>query len=343
MGSEKRTLIVFDTNKLRSVVKGEPSYGSFEFSEEFEQVNNFIKEVKLADLVKMAIPRIVVEELLKQKIEQYETDLKDFHSIKERLSMLPNTSFVGMTLPGNDFNCSENLKQLLNEFILKNNINIIEFPDDQLSEIFKNIIKRAIDKKSPFKQKGNSLDSGFKDVLIWESILNYNALDNYNKVIMISNDSGFDECISEFESIVKKYFVLTPSVDYVKEEINKDYDSIIQKNKFLDFVNNDYFKDHIAKELSQLNSIIFDEKDCSIESARVIDYIDSVDYFKEEETGAELITIISLVKCNIDVEGVNREILVKAKTYLDESKGIDYTDFEVVGNEGNEGNQIQTN
>jgi hypothetical protein len=150
--------------------------------------------------------------------------------------MLPNTSFDGITLPGNDFNCTENLKQLLEKFILINNINIIDFSDDKLSEIFKNIIKRAIDKNPPFKQKGNSSDSGFKDVLIWESILNYDAIDNYNKVILVSNDSGFNECISEFESIVNKYLVLTPSADYVKEEINKDYDSIIQKNKFLDFV-----------------------------------------------------------------------------------------------------------
>lgn len=338
MGSEKRTLIVFDTNKLRSVIKGGPSYGSFEFSKEFGQISDFIKEVKLADFVNIAIPRIVVEELLKQKIEQYKTDLEDFHSIKERLTMLPNTSFDGITLPGNDFNCSENLKQLLEKFILINNITIIDFSDDKLSEIFKNIIKRAIDKNPPFKQKGNSSDSGFKDVLIWESILNYDAIDNYNKVILVSNDSGFNECISEFESIVNKYLVLTPSADYVKEEINKDYDSIIQKNKFLDFVNKDYFKDHIAEALSHFNSIIIEEKDYTIESTNVIEYLDSIDYFKEEETTAELIIIISLVKCKIDVDGVKREILVKAKTYLDESKGIDYTDFELVGKEGNEGN-----
>ena len=59
MGSEKRTLIVFDTNKLRSVIKGGPSYGSFEFSKEFGQISDFIKEVKLADFVNIAIPRII--------------------------------------------------------------------------------------------------------------------------------------------------------------------------------------------------------------------------------------------------------------------------------------------
>lgn len=337
MGSEKRTLIVFDTNKLRSVIKGEPSYGSFEFSKEFGQISDFIKEVKLTDLVNIAIPRTVVEELLKQKIERYKTDLEDFHSIKERLTMLPNTSFDGITLPSNDFNCSDNLRLLLETFIKLNNINIIEFSNDKLSDIFKSIIKRAIDKNPPFKQKGNSSDSGFKDVLIWESILNYDAIDNYNKVILVSNDSVFNECISEFESIVNKFLVLTPSADYVKEEINKDYDSIIQKNKFLDFVNKDYFKDHIAEALSNFNSITIEEKDYTIESSNVIDYLNSIDFIREEETSTELIIIISLIKCKIDVDGVKKEILVNAKTYLDESKGIDYTDFEL-GKEGNGGN-----
>jgi hypothetical protein len=61
MISNLKTLIVFDTNKLRSTIRGGTSYGSFEFSNEFNEISSFINEKKLSEFVDIAIPRIVIE------------------------------------------------------------------------------------------------------------------------------------------------------------------------------------------------------------------------------------------------------------------------------------------
>jgi hypothetical protein len=328
MISNLKTLIVFDTNKLRSTIRGGTSYGSFEFSNEFNEISSFINEKKLSEFVDIAIPRIVIEELLKQKIEQYEKDIEDYSAIVERLSMLPNTKIDKIVLPDKSFDCSKNLKEFLEQYVKNNNIILIELQEDKLIDIFKNVINRAIQKQSPFNKEKS--DAGFKDAIIWESILNYEKLDEYNKVIFVTKDSGFDNnCISEFESKIQKYIKIVPSIELVIQELNKDYEFYIQHYEVIDFANEDYFMDYLNKEISDKKYILIDDKEYLIENFKIIDYCDAVLFDFEGE--AVLPDQYAIIFSIIDVYFKKNNAIIKenvlAQTFITDSFDIIMTDL----------------
>jgi len=338
MNSELKTLIVLETNKLRSTIGGDVSYASFTFSSEFDELKSFIEDKELTDYVHIAIPKMAVDELLRQKIEQYWKDRQNLSQIIQRLSQLPKTDFTSVSLPDDDFNCEEHLKPLTKEFIEHENIKIIDFPEDKLGEIFKNIIKRVLEREPPFKKSNKSKDIGFKDTVIWESLLNYENLRDYDKVIFISQDSIFNEkCIGEFKSKVKKHFLIASSIEYVIAEITTDYQSTIEIKEWSDFANSDYFKDHISQFLKELDKVPVGNNEYELEEAKVINYIDSVEHLTEEEMEETDISIIivSLVKSIVKIDNSEKEVFLKIRTSLDDTKGIVETDYEAIKDEGN--------
>jgi len=333
MSSELKTLIVLETNKLRSTIGGDVSYDSFTFSPEFDELKSFIEDKELTDYIHIAVPKMVIDELLRQKIEQYWKDRQNLSQIIQRFSKLPETDFTSISLPDDDFNCEGYLKPLTKEFIERENIKIIDFPEDKLGEIFKNIIKRALERKPPFKQSNKSKDIGFKDAVIWETLLNYEKIKDYDKVIFISNDAGFQGCQEEFESEMKIYCRIFTSTAYAIEEIQADYQPLIEKREWLEFVTSDYFEDHISQFLSGLDKIPVENNEYEFEKAEVIEHIDSIEHLEEEEGDISTI-IVSLVKGIVKFDDNEKEVFLKVRTYLDDTKGIVDTDFEVIEDEG---------
>lgn len=329
MCSEQKTLIVFDTNKLRATIRGGPSYSSFEFSKEFKELQSFIVQKGLSDCIDIGVSSIVIEELLNQKIEQYTKDINSISEIRIRLSELPGVDFTRLRLPDTTFDCQTHLNPLLEKFIQDNEIIIIDIPDYKFGYLFKEIVKRAVEKKPPFRQGEKSSDAGFKDTVIWMSLLNYENLKKYDKVIFVSNDSGFNEkCKSEFEEKIMKHICISPSAEFVISEIEEDYQSTIRINEFTDFANTDYFKDHLTQWLSELDKIPIEGDEYTLENVNIIDYINSIQNLEEEETDISTI-IVSLAKGTVKINNNEREVFIQVKTYLDDTKGIQDTDFEV--------------
>ena len=95
----KKTLIVFDTNKLRSTIGGSPSYGSFGLSKEFQEIKSFIDKKKLSGIIHLAIPRIVLDELSIQKLEQFQKDVNDFPLVQKRLKELLGIKTYEIKIP----------------------------------------------------------------------------------------------------------------------------------------------------------------------------------------------------------------------------------------------------
>ena len=67
--------------------------------------------------------------------------------------------------------------------------NIIPFSKDE--EAFSEILERAYQKQAPFLSDPKASDKGFKDALIWLSLLNFFKHNGSSYVVFISDDNGF--------------------------------------------------------------------------------------------------------------------------------------------------------
>ena len=56
------------------------------------------------------------------------------------------------------------------------------------NKCFTRIVERAFEKKAPFEGKEKNSDKGFKDVLIWESILELVEINPKSEIIFYSQD-----------------------------------------------------------------------------------------------------------------------------------------------------------
>lgn len=325
-----KTLIVLDTNKVRSTHSGGASYGSFELGAEYNDLKSYIGEKGLSQFVEIAIPSVAIEEVLQQKVEQYSKDIRHIAEIRSRLSELPGVSFSGVTLPTTRFDCKEHLTPRMTDFIQNSELTVIDIEEEKFGHILKEVLRRAIERRPPFRMGKNSADIGFKDVMIWESMLNYCGYNRYDKVILYTGDSGFNEkCIEEFESKVHKELVITPLMESLQAEIEKDYARLIQSKEWRDFVTKDYFKSYFDVELSKLDTVTIGGIERKVMRVTVTNYLDGVEEPEEtEETGISIVLVSSL-EGTVEVDGSPKQVNIKARTFLDDSKGIQYTEFEV--------------
>jgi len=213
-------------------------------------------------------------------------------------------------------------------FIRNKEFAVIDIAEDRFGHILKEVLKRAIERRSPFRRGKNSTDMGFKDVLIWESLLNYDNYDRYDKVILFTGDSGFDDdCKIEFESRLKKEILITPSSQFLQSEIEEDYADIIQNKEWRDFVNTDYFRSYFDNELSKLEYVTVSGIEYKVIRASVISYLDGVEKPDENEETDTATILVASVKGILEMDGDQKEVDIKARTYLDDAKGIQSTEF----------------
>ena len=83
--------------------------------------------------------------------------------------------------------------------------------------ILEAVIERANQKKPPFITEAKS-DKGFKDALIWESMLSYFAENGEQEVLFVTDDNGFikneKEICAEFSELTGKSLSIHPNTYY---------------------------------------------------------------------------------------------------------------------------------
>jgi predicted XRE-type DNA-binding protein len=318
MSSENKILIVLETNKLRDTSEGDPTYHTFTFGSEYGQLKTFIQDKKLSASVDIAVTEMSVSELIKQKVDAYYTDIGKLKSAMHRMSGLPSVNFSAIQLPAEGFDCHAHLSPQVEQFLLDSNIKVIKLAEGKLSGAFKDIIRRSIEKRAPFKRS----DTGFKDVVIWETLLNYEEMVNYQKVYFVSSDAGFTaECKKEFEERLKIRVSITTSIEFLIEELAKDFEPLIEKNKYAEFASKDYFKAHIDGLLSSLTSVPMEGDDYQIEGAEILSYLEDVEYPADQETEVDVI-LVSTARGKIPSGDGQETINIKIKTSLDVTGGI---------------------
>ena len=182
--------LIFDTNVLFQTYEKKADFTSFSFNATYENVTDMINRLDIYDQVILAIPSVVWFEMEKQIIEKH-----------DELLLTYKTTITKKLFP--EYSISENTEINYPEYIkvkiaaykddLSSGLNkVIELPIASNSR-FDSIVNRAFNKFPPFEGKDKKSDKGFKDALLWESILEFASSHSNSKIIYYSKDNIFDE------------------------------------------------------------------------------------------------------------------------------------------------------
>lgn len=189
--------LIFDTNVLFQTYEKKADFTSFNFNATYDNVIDMINRLDIYNRVILAIPSVVWNEMEKQIIDKHD----------ELLLKYKNT-ITKRSFP--EFSIHENLVTSYPEYIkekiaaykagLSNYLNkIIELPIAS-NQCFDSIVYRAFNKLPPFEGKDKKSDKGFKDALLWESVLEFASNHLNSKIIFYSKDNIFGEALlKEFE------------------------------------------------------------------------------------------------------------------------------------------------
>lgn len=330
MSYKLKTLVVFDTNSLRSTEAGEVAYSFFAFGRPFQVIEDYILEKNLNEDIHIAIPTWAIEELKDQKQIQYNKDIFDFQKLAKRLSGMPHIPVF--TLPEEEFDCMVYIQEKAVEYLEKKEIKLLGIPEEIANTVLQSMMKRVMKEeriKQPFvhAKKGNKTykDAGFKDNLIWESLLHFKEIENYDKVVFLTQDSDYNaNCSIEFKAKWNKHFTILTDENNVIVEVEKDYELYIKERAIYDFAQTDYFKDYLFDGLKTKTEICFDVANFKIENIEITDACTNIERMPPNEELEENIIVHSSIKIFFTEKGEKKEQIVLAKTTLadDETKEI---------------------
>lgn len=190
---------ITDTNILTKKQGDDKSklYNQEGFLDYIDFFTNYIDDLnstKQKNELVYLMPETIIEELSCQKIEayneSYEALNKKYQSMQYALKgKLPNNNIVEVV---------NNEKK-----IYSSKVNLIKLKYQ--NKIYRELVKEALNKLPPFdkSEEKRKSDAGFKDALIWKTILYSEEIDNYDIVYYFSGDRIFEEnrgyLVEEFE------------------------------------------------------------------------------------------------------------------------------------------------
>ena len=160
------------------------------------------------------MPQIVLDEMLKHYKEEHNSCINDakirIKKINKEIQSVitaPIEIEPNYTIEEYDTYIDNSQKQYLE----KNNISIAPHPQNLLP-----VIDRSIKGKNPFNKSGKYKDAGFKDVVIWETIVNskYNQED---QILLFTNDNDFKEDLLNSE--LKNTFHVVGTIEIIKKTL----------------------------------------------------------------------------------------------------------------------------
>lgn len=173
------------------------------------------------------IPRLVVDEI----ISQNDRKIKDFYDGFYNLKNSPQNQYFNIEIELDLIKAYNKGKSNISKYFDKHfGKNIIEFYDRE--KMFNELLERVRFKKAPFFNTHNGTDKGFKDSLIWMSILNFAQNSEYIDFFVVTKDNGF----------------LKGRVEELKEEFRNE----VGEEKNLSIINNTEF-DKSRENLEEKN------------------------------------------------------------------------------------------
>jgi|GEM_PF-2911788 len=132
---------------------------------EKQDLSELLDKVEKAK-VTVYLPKVVLDEHISHYNIEYTASRERLKTAIERLSKLPAIDVSQFSVP----EASGSYRNLLEDIISRRNIVIVDYPDIKT----KRVMERCLNRQKPFGKirEGKNIDSGFKDWIIWETILN---------------------------------------------------------------------------------------------------------------------------------------------------------------------------
>ncbi|WP_257668666.1 PIN domain-containing protein [Parapedobacter tibetensis] len=315
MAYKLKTLIVFDTNSLRSTEAGEVAYSFFAFGRPFQMVEEFILEKDLSEDIHIAIPTWAIEELKDQKHRQYKTDIIEFQKLAKRLSGMPH--IPELALPEEEFDCTTYIQEKAQEYLATKSIKLLEIKEELANTVLQSMMKRVMkdqNKKQPFAHTGKYKDAGFKDNIVWESLMHFDGVTDFDKVIFITKDGDYANCEVEFKDKWNRHIAIEKDENNAIAEIQKDYELYIKERTIYDFTQTDYFKDYLADQLKKKSEILIEGENFKIENFKLIDMCTDISRVPPNEHMIESLYVNSQIVVYYSDNGEKKELIVSATT-----------------------------
>ena len=248
------TIIYIDTNIIRNEQKWEKDFSQLNPKGLFAKLLDLVDIDSLKDKVDIGIPETVLLEFLKSKKENFSNCFSSFKSKIPLFEKMDCCDFTQLKLPEDNFDYQEYVKKIIDE-LNKNKtcIHLIEIDWGKSKDILKKIYNKSIDNLPPFqKNTCNGKDKGFKDNLIWETIIQHAKTSNYeNHFLLTENTNDFtSELEKEFAERVNKNIKILSTYQNIEKELNilhalLDLDISVKKH-----IEDDYFISQLKENIS---------------------------------------------------------------------------------------------
>lgn len=267
MQSDVKIAIIPDTNVFTYSKKRINDLSRLPLDEYYK----ILKTLELNDLtyeVNIFFPEIVLLELLHHLELKLNNKCRDLENFEKEFK-----NFEEITIINNDLNIKkvcENLKKYYFE-----ELSIIPIPSDG-NLLFNKILDMSINKKPPFI-KGSS-DKGFKDAILFLSLLKFAEDNNYDKYVLFSNDNGFSNNMKELQYEFKNHLASFRKHDIYNDLViikNKNINSYINTEFKLftdlkDYIANNFFK-ILEKKYEEASVINIDINSYEIDSFEILE------------------------------------------------------------------------
>ena len=169
-------------------------YSKFVFPQIYDDIRGKIERNDLEEKFEVFVPEISINELLQQQIESFE---EVFSTLKEKYECCKQLYGLDLLIK-EDFDYRTELEARKTQYLSHNRVLLLPVCSESR---FSSIVNRALNKHAPFLGTKGSSDKGFKDAVIWESVLEF-GLRNKGDYILITHDKGFKESLtSEFKAL----------------------------------------------------------------------------------------------------------------------------------------------
>ncbi len=186
--------VVFDTNVLFKSYGNSGDFNSFGFNSTFDNVVDMVNKFDIYEHIELAIPTVVWRELEKQIIEKHDELLPSYEKTITK-ELFPEYSITKNEPIDYPEYIGSKILSYKNE--LSNGFNkVIELPLATKSR-YDSLVDRSFNKLPPFEGKNKSSDKGFKDALLWESILEFASGHPHSEIIYYSRDNAFGEYLRD--------------------------------------------------------------------------------------------------------------------------------------------------
>src|SRR5690606_30437455 len=184
------------------------------------------------------------------------------------------------------------------------------------------------DVKSPFRPK----DAGFKDNVIWESLIRFDDIGKYDKIFFLTKDGDYkDNCYEEFKTLWPKQDILIrKDPGQIIVDIERIYQDYLAEKEIFDFTESQFFKETLDKTLSTKQKIDIGGVEYPIVSFSIDNYAIKIEKQLPDENEVENIVVISDIEIEYFSGSENIQIKIIGNTLLydEPSKEILETTFE---------------